>query len=58
MREISDGDLGKVFNKFMNFIIRDFKINEGFDGSIVNCASNAGCDNDRGVGLSILVMLM
>ena len=48
MREISYGDLGMVFNKFMNLIIRDFKINEGFDGSIMNCASNAGCDDDMG----------
>jgi hypothetical protein len=44
----SNGDLGKVPNKFTNFIIRGFKIDEDFDGSIVNCAFNADCDNDRG----------
>ena len=46
--ESSNGDLGKVSNKFMNFSIKGFKIDEGFDGSIVNCASNADCDNGRG----------
>ena len=40
MREILDGDLGKVFHKFTDFSGRDFKINEVFDGGILD---GSGC---------------